>query len=121
MAPEVLTQIIETGGLIVAPLLTVLLTYFLLRNLLRIRQRFDHEADLLREALFYRVVIEKYAAFSKKHSPDRSEHRMEFWEQAKRELDMPTPERTQPARIKKRLLDLDESSDQISFIIDRLK
>lgn len=120
MKPELTLQLIETGGLILAPLLTVLATYCALKRLVRLRERFDCEAQLLEHALFYRAVIGKYAAFCGSHESIQKQFKNDFWAQAKNELGVISLDRTEPAEIKRRLQELNLMSEKVQTVIDKI-
>jgi hypothetical protein len=117
MSEAIIIQIIETLGLIISPLMAILIGYICLRKLYKLKERFDSEAEVLNEIVFYRHVLCQYTTYCKGIGGGK-EMKQEFWRRAREELDMNTPRRTEPRRIKDRLKQLGADSKAVEALID---
>lgn len=120
MHPDICVQIIETTGVVLSPLLALVVTFLLIRRIYRFREQFDHEKDLLKEALFYRHVIQQYEEDCCDLRDDGRTMRQQFWDKAKADLSMDSPRRTTPAIIKSRLSELDSLTENVEKVIDNI-
>jgi hypothetical protein len=121
MDKQVLVQIIQTTGVILSPLLAICLTGFLYLRIHNIRKQVSQEGALLKEALFYRYIIGKYAEQSKTEGEDERSNKNKFWAEARIELGMPTPSLTEPNRITERLRNLELLDEKLQAALNNLK
>ena len=120
MNSAIIVQLIETFGIIVAPVLGLLVAYFLLRQLIRIRERYTHEHELLQDVIFYRAVIDKYEQFCKSQPGINLSKKNEFWREVREESALQAPTRTTPSKIEARLKELDMLTKELESVLDKL-
>jgi hypothetical protein len=121
MDNKIVVQLIATGGIILTPLLSLAGGYLIYRKVYAVRKRFANEASLYKEALFYREVIEKYTAYCKEFTPERTGKRQEFWDLVKTELEMDAPSLTEPAKIEKRLNELNALTTRLDEVLKKYR
>lgn len=121
MDKQIIIQLIQTLGLILSPLLAIVLSAFYWQRVHKIRTQLGREAKLLKEAAFYRFVIDKYIAQSKDEDEKGLGNKNSFWAEAKLDLGMSAPYLTEPNRLIERLRDLKELDEKLEEALKKLK
>lgn len=120
MDKHIVVQLIATGGILLTALVTIVAGYLIYGQALRARMSIKRETQLLKDALFYRMLIVKYVTYQKELGKDADVGRWQYWEEVKEDLDF-TPESTEPARIKRRLRQLKGMTEEIEVALEQLK
>lgn len=120
MDTRIIVQLISSGGIIVAALLSVILGYVLYSRALTVRMTLKRESDLFKEALFYRMVMERYRTFHAEQKPESKIAYREYWDEVREELGF-APTLTQPAKTMTRLKELESLTKEAEIALEHLK
>lgn len=101
MEVTTLNQVIQTGGLIIIPIITLSLAYIYANKFIKHKSDLDREMKLSQDLLFYHAVIEKYENLAKLHEDAtlRKTYRNEVFN----EIGYKPSAHSQPVKLKKRL------------------
>lgn len=110
-----LNQLIDTGGLIFIALLGFLAVHSLNAK----RLKYADEARMLKDILFLRVVIDKYASLCGEKLGKQMKN--EFIAAVRSEMGYNISDASSVARIEKRLLQLTEVDEQLGKAISSIK
>lgn len=119
MNVDIVKQIIETFGLIVSPLLAIGMTYYFARKILKCKDNTDKEIRLLKDALYYRSLIEKYK--NKIEGYDNKNYYNTFRNEVDSELGYASSPDSTPSQIEKRLDNLHELNDKLAIYLSKFK
>ena len=110
-----LNQLIDTGGLI----FIALLGFLAVRSLNAKRLKYADEARMLKDILFLRVIIDKYASLCGERLGKQMKN--DFIGEARSEMGYSVSDASSVARVEKRLRQLIEVDEQLSKAINSIK
>ncbi len=121
MDVEIIKQVVESLGLIISPLLAIGMTYYFAKKILRYKDNTDREITLLNDAIYYRLLIEKYK--DKVAGHENKNYYNTFRSEVDADLGYTSSQYTTPSQIESRLDylkkikdDMDKSLPKINII-----
>jgi len=115
MDTSTINQIISTTGLIVGPVITIFITYFLVNKLIKRKSKIQNEIDYIKQILFLYTVIDKYKQFVK--TTNKTSQYNKIREEAEKELGYSPLKEIIPSKLKPRLSELGVMSEKIGKTI----
>jgi hypothetical protein len=125
METTTVDQIINSSGLILAPVLTILLGYFLANKLIKRKSKVEVEIELLKSILFFRGVIEKYKSLIIETGKDgkslyTTNQYNKCRNEVQKELDYEPNYLSKPSEIRTRLARLGALSKELEKLIQKI-
>lgn len=117
METELLKQIIESGTLLLTPIVTLTIAYYMGKNLLKYKNNIAREINLLNDIVFYRTVIELYKTKVDEHESGNFYNR--FRKEARELTDIEPSKSSEPKQIENRLKYLNELNEKVKKIISK--
>ena len=111
-------QIIESITIFLTPVVTILLAYFLSKRLLKYKNNIDREIKLLKDLIFYRMVIDLYKQKVDEH--EASNQYKNIRAEAKILTGIEPSRFSEPKQIEKRLKFLDAINQKVEKIVSKM-
>ncbi len=119
MDTTTLNQLIQTAGLLLAPIITLSLAYIYANRFIRHKNDLNREIRLSQDLLFYHAVIQKYEELAKHHENATLKHT--YREEVFHEIGYKPSEYSQPSRLKNRLEKMGQTDEKLNKAIEKIK
>ncbi|MBT3747512.1 MAG: hypothetical protein HOG34_00910 [Bacteroidetes bacterium] len=119
METTTLNQIIESGGLILAPALTALIGFYFYTKHIKTRNSIVNEEEMLLDIYFLRELIEKYKSHCM--AKETRNHYITFRDEVKGKLSFDVPDKSTKSYVRGRLKHLSKEKEEIAKVLDKIQ
>lgn len=121
METSTLNQIIDSIGVVIAPIATVICVSLVYQKLLSIKKINGDKEEALKDILFYRAVIQKYRDKHIEESDLNHSNYKTFRAEVSSELDYKPSRRSDPSSIERELIRLGKLDEKLKAALSKVK